>query len=126
MSNLAATLWHQGEHARAHELAQAVVAVRHRTVGPEHPDTLHAMGNLAAMLAQGGMAAAARVVHEQLVAGRRSVFGERHPATIAAMEGLAMVLRDLGKRRDARAVGRRAEELGGQDPTRLRNRVRRR
>jgi tetratricopeptide (TPR) repeat protein len=123
MSNLAATLWHLGHRRQAHEMAQVVVAVRHRTVGPEHPDTLHALGNLAAMLAGGGMSSAARLMYEQLVATRREVLGERHPATIAAMEGLATVLLDLGKRRDAKTIGRRAEELGGHDPTRVRNRL---
>jgi Flp pilus assembly protein TadD len=94
-------------------------------VGPEHPDTLHAMGNLAAMLAGGGMSSGARVMYEQLVNTRREVLGERHPATIAAMEGLASVLRDCGRRREARVIGRRAAELGGHDPTRLSNRLRR-
>jgi len=50
MSNLAVTLWNQGDPSGARTLEDQVLGVRRRLLGDEHPDTLASMNNLAAIL----------------------------------------------------------------------------
>jgi hypothetical protein len=50
-SNLALTLWNQGDYAGARDLFEQVLQASTRTLGPEHPGTLLARDNLAATLA---------------------------------------------------------------------------
>ena len=46
-SNLATSLYSQGKYAEAEEMQRAVLAVRKRVLGAEHPATLTTAGNLA-------------------------------------------------------------------------------
>jgi hypothetical protein len=49
MSNLALTLYSQGDRSRARKLEEQVLETRCRLLGEEHPDTLTAKKNLARM-----------------------------------------------------------------------------
>jgi Flp pilus assembly protein TadD len=59
MSDLAGTLYAQGDLAGARKLQEQVLEARRRLLGEEHPDTLAATTNLAGTLyAQGDLAGA--------------------------------------------------------------------
>jgi hypothetical protein len=49
MSNLAQTLYAQGDLAGARKLEEQVLEARGRLLGKEHPDTLTSMNNLASL-----------------------------------------------------------------------------
>lgn len=48
-SNLARTLYSQGDRSRARKLEEQVLETRRRLLGEEHPDTLTAKKNLSRM-----------------------------------------------------------------------------
>ena len=68
MSNLAVTLFAQGELDRARELQERVLEVRSAGASvAEHPDTLTAMGNLALTLQAQGELGGARKLQENIL-----------------------------------------------------------
>ncbi|MEV0169179.1 tetratricopeptide repeat protein [Nonomuraea fuscirosea] len=79
----------------------ALVALRERTVGQHHPDTLTTRANLARWTGEAGNAAAARDQYATLVVLRERVLGKDHPDTLTAQTGLA---RWMGKAGDAAAA----------------------
>jgi len=61
-------------------------------LGPQHPDTLTAMGNLGDILYEQGDLPGARRIDEQTLDAARRVLGAEHPNTLIAMRNLAEVL----------------------------------
>jgi hypothetical protein len=65
MSNLAHTLWTQGDYAGVRAIHEEVLAIRRRVLGAEHPDTLTSMDNLATTLKALGDHTGARALEEE-------------------------------------------------------------
>jgi tetratricopeptide (TPR) repeat protein len=97
-------LWGRGQFRQALALEEHSLAVRHRVLGPEHPDTLLAMNNLAETRRDLGDLDGARQLHEQALASCRQVLGEDHPNTLTSMSNLALTLAALGNLDGAREL----------------------
>ncbi|NUP76205.1 MAG: tetratricopeptide repeat protein, partial [Nonomuraea sp.] len=67
----------------------ALVPVRERVQGPDHPDTLTARANLAYWTGRAGDAAGARDLCAALLPVRARVLGRGHPATLTTRAQLA-------------------------------------
>jgi hypothetical protein len=80
--NLANALVSQGKHAVGEQEHRAVLAIRERVLGPEHPDTLWSRNNLADALFSQGKHAAAEKEHRAVLAIRERVLGPEHPDTL--------------------------------------------
>lgn len=104
MSNLAFTLWNQGDLAGARVIEEEVLAVRRRLLGDEHPDTLTSMNNLASTLWDQGNFVGAQELQERALAVRRRLLGGEHPDTLIAMGNLASTLLSQGDLPGAREL----------------------
>jgi hypothetical protein len=81
-----------GYWSQARLLAEAVVDVRTRNLGPEHPDTLRGMHSLALTMHDMGHLPEAYNLHQKLLVVRTRVLGPEHPATLSTMHSLAITL----------------------------------
>ena len=79
----------RGNPAGARDLLAALVSVRERVLGPEHPDTLTASANLASWTGDAGDPTAARDLLAELLPVRKRVLGPEHPDTLATLSSLA-------------------------------------
>jgi hypothetical protein len=97
--NVAAELagWHMiaeqagnaGNATAARDQYAALLRVRERVLGPEHPDTLSTRHNLASWTGEAGDPHAARDQYAELLRIRERVLGGDHPATLSTRHNLA-------------------------------------
>ena len=78
-----------GDAAGARDQFAALLPVRERVLGAEHPDTLTARANLASWTGEAGDAAGARDQFAALLPVDERVLGAEHPNTLAARANLA-------------------------------------
>ena len=71
------------------------------TLGPEHPETLRAMGSLADSYFDAGRYEEAFKLREEVLALRRKVLGPEHPDTLVAMHCVAISYFHAGHREEA-------------------------
>ena len=95
-ANLARWTGEAGDAAAARDQFAALLPVRERVLGPEHPDTLSARGNLARWTGEAGDAAGARDQFAALLPVCERVLGPEHPDTQAARIGLTRWTGDTG------------------------------
>ena len=98
----------QGDFAAARPLYERALAIREKTLGPEHPDTATSLNNLAGLLSDQGDLAAARPLYERALAIREKVLGPEHPDTATSLNNLAGLLSDQGDLAGARPLFERA------------------
>ncbi len=92
--------------------------------GPEHAETLNAMGQLATAYFYGGRPQEALKIREQQVAVSRRVFGPEHPSTLTEMNSLANSYPSAGREQDAlklreEVLALRRKLLGAEHPDTL-------
>jgi hypothetical protein len=75
--------------AGARDQYAALLPIRERVLGPEHPDTLATRHNLARFTGQAGDVAGARDQYAALLPTRERVLGPEHPDTLATRADLA-------------------------------------
>jgi hypothetical protein len=92
MLDVADAMREGGYWSQARLLAEAVVDVRTRMLGPEHPDTLSGMHSLARTMHDMGDLPGAYQLHQKLLAVRTRLLGPEHPATLSTMHSLAITL----------------------------------
>ena len=85
-----------------------MLAIRERTLGPNHPDTLATRNNLAAALYAQEKFAEAEKLHRATLDGAEKVFGPAHPDVFLSCANIAMCLQAQGKKSEALAFARRA------------------
>ena len=78
-----------GDPAAARDQYAALLPVRQRVLGAEHPRTLTARGNLARWTGEAGDPAAARDQYAALLPVQERVLGAEHPDTLTARANLA-------------------------------------
>jgi tetratricopeptide (TPR) repeat protein len=110
-----------GAYASARVLFENALAIREKTLGPEHPDTSAILNNLARLLLARGELAAARPLYERALAIREKVLGPEHPDTAQSLNNLAGLLQAQGDLAAARPLFERAlaiyeKMLGSQHP----------
>jgi len=78
-----------------------VLTLDREVLGPEHPDTLAAMGNLANSYSDAGRKDEALKLHEEVLTLDRKVLGPEHPDTLWGMDNLAHCYGDAGREDEA-------------------------
>jgi non-specific serine/threonine protein kinase/serine/threonine-protein kinase len=99
-----------GLNLQAAEQARAALAIRERTLGPDHPDTLAAVFVLASAEKVLGHYPEAEALHRRAWIGRERALGGDHPDTLASQAALAMHLFDLDRRAEGELLMRRFVE----------------
>jgi tetratricopeptide (TPR) repeat protein len=87
LNNLAQLLKAQGDFAGAQPLYERALAIREKSLGPEHPETASAQGDLVG----------ARPLLERALAICEKTLGPKHPETAPALNDLAILLQDQGR-----------------------------
>ena len=98
------TLWGLGLYDEAKPQLQAVLDIRRRTLGDDHPDTLRSMLALGELLLDAGKGAEAGPLVRSAFAGMRETYGHEHPRTLSCASVLASVLSDQGKYDESESV----------------------
>jgi len=78
-----------GKYAEAAPLLERALAIRHRILGDEHPDTASSYNNLAWTLDAQGKYAQTAPLYEKALAVRCKILGEEHPYTALSYQNLA-------------------------------------
>ena len=124
-SQLAITLARSGGLDEARALMEALYAQRLEAMGPDHRDTLAAMGTLAALRAMLADTEGALELQRRLVAAHGARLGREHPVTLVARGNLANMLSDAGQSGEALAEAAAVHEartrvLGADHPQTVR------
>ncbi|MCI0630772.1 MAG: serine/threonine-protein kinase [Phycisphaerales bacterium] len=123
LQTVADALLRLGLHIEAESPQKRAVDIRHRVLGPEHPDTLSSIGSMGTVLAAQGKLADAEPYFEQALQESRRVLGD-DPITLVALTNMGGLLMDRGNPADAEPLYRQALEgrrraLGPDDPDTL-------
>ncbi len=95
-SALGETLLHLGREEKATELARQAMETFTRVLGPDHADTLAAMGNLGMIYEALGRLDLAVPLWEKVLAGQQRLFGENSADTLNTMIALGRGYWHLG------------------------------
>jgi serine/threonine protein kinase len=122
-ADLALVLYYQGEHGKAVEMMEKVVAAMRR-LGAEQRNTLNATNNLAVMLIARGKNAEALKLLEETIQVQERVRGKEDPDTLNSLNNLPIALEHLGKRKEAselreKILGMQQRILGKEHPDTL-------
>ena len=104
-----------GKYDEARRLLERALEGRERELGPDHVDTLAALGNLAVVAALQGKHKEARRLQERALVGMERTFGPDHEQTLSSMNNLAGVFVSQGKYWRAQRLYERA--LAGKEST---------
>jgi serine/threonine protein kinase len=91
-ANLAAAYSQLQRFKEADEAQRAVIELRKRVLGPEHPDTLNAMSNLAYSYDRQGRWQEAKEMLEKLLEIHERTLGPEHEDTLKTLNNLATTL----------------------------------
>jgi serine/threonine protein kinase len=103
---LADTYLKLGQDTKGELHARRALELYRGVLGPEHTDTLMAVGWLTDSLRGQGKRAEAELLIRQNLDAMRRVLGPDHPFTLTAVSGLASVLREEGKLAEAEPLFR--------------------
>src|SRR5207253_484236 len=95
-------------YAQARPLFERALAIREKTLGPEHPDTATSLHNLALLLKGQGDLVGARALYDRALAIREKVLGPEHPDTAMSLNSLAILLQEQSDFAGSRALKERA------------------
>jgi len=84
-------LLQNGKYAQADTFAHKVSALSKRDLGPEHPETLHALNNLAALYEVEGRYDESEPLYLHVLAAREQALGKDHPDTLLSVNNLAVL-----------------------------------
>ncbi|MGC5010168.1 FxSxx-COOH system tetratricopeptide repeat protein, partial [Streptosporangium sp. DT93] len=87
----------QGQHQRAHDLAQRALAIAKAAHGPDHPIVATLLGNLAVSFWDLGRPGEAVPLFERALAITEAAHGPDHPTVATLLGNLANSFRDLGR-----------------------------
>jgi Tetratricopeptide repeat len=91
-----------GDAAAARDQSAALLLIRERVLGPDHPDTLITRDNLAGWTGKAGDAAAARDQYAAVLPIRERVLGPDHPDTLTTRNNRAYLTGEAGDAAAAR------------------------
>lgn len=95
-------------YAQATALNRSALAIRERTLGPEHPETATNLNNLAGLLEDVGDFLGARPMFDRALAIREKALGPEHRETATSLSNLACLMQAQGKLSEARPLFERA------------------
>jgi tetratricopeptide (TPR) repeat protein len=110
-----------GRHPEAAAHYRDILTALQRLKGPEHPETLSAMGNLANSLNSSGELRQSYELHSRIYELRRKLLGASHPETLDSLSNLAVNAFGLGEDAEALKLQRELVEqrrllLGAEHP----------
>ncbi len=108
LNNKATAFANQGKYAEAKPLAEEVVSLAEKTLGPDNPDTATVLNNLANILQKMEDLQGARPLYERALAIYERALGPDHPNVAESLNGLAELLRTMGDLEGARPLCERA------------------
>lgn len=114
-------LYQAGKFAEAIPLAQRVLAVRQKALGPDHPDIATALNNLAALYDFLGRYSEAEPLYKRSLTIRIKALGSDDPDVATSLNNLAMLYKNQGRYAEAEPLFKRAltideKQLGPDDP----------
>jgi tetratricopeptide (TPR) repeat protein len=123
-AHLASIYKEQGRWLEAETLQREVLDTTTTKLGPNHPDTLYAMGNLAGTYWTQGRFSEAEALQLQLLDLRRSILGDQHPSTLDTKASLAVTYWSQNRFSEAETLKLevlhiRKEKLGDEHPLTL-------
>ena len=96
-----------GRYADAQPLLEHALAIRKKSLGPDHPDVATSLNNLAALYRAQGLYAKAEPLYQQSLAIRKKSLGPDHPNVATSLENYAELLTKL--KRDEEAAELRSQ-----------------
>jgi CHAT domain-containing protein/Tfp pilus assembly protein PilF len=101
-------LYRTGKYADAIPLAQRVLALREKALGPNHPDVALALNNLAVLYLNQGRYADAEPLYRRALAMKETALGRDHPDVALFLHNLASLYRKQGRYADAEPLFKRS------------------
>ena len=86
LNNLAGLYRDQGKYAEAEPLFQRALAIRERTLGPEHPEAARSLQNLAVLYNDQGKYAEAEPLYQRSLAILEKALGPEHSHVATGLE----------------------------------------
>lgn len=117
----AVSLYKSGRYVEAEPILKRVLAIRERSLGPNHPDTATSLNNLAMLYEKLGRHAESLPLLERALAICRKALGLEHPDTIISLNNLAIGYISQARYSEAlpileRALDIREKSLGSKHP----------
>ena len=114
-------LYQQGKYQEAVPIAERVLAIEKRILGPEDPDTATSLDNLAALYRDMGAYQKAEPLFKQALQIRQKALGPEHPDTATSLDNLASLYFEMGAYEKAepfyqQALQIRKKALGPEHP----------
>jgi CHAT domain-containing protein len=101
-------LYNAGRYADAIPMAQQVLAIREKALGPDHPQVATALGWLAALHDRQGRHAEAEPLYQRSLAIRERALGRDHPEVAKSLNNLALLYGNQGRYADAEPLYQRS------------------
>src|SRR5260370_1331098 len=98
----------QGKYQEAIPIAERLVEVAKRALGPEHPETAVMVETLGFLFQKIGDNAKAEPLYREALRIRQKVLGPEHPDAVTSLNNLALLEFDLDRIDEATALARRA------------------
>ena len=86
-------LYFHGFHSQSQALHQQALAIREKTLGPEHPGVAESFNALAMLARNQGDYKQAEALHQQALTIREKVLGPEHPETLESLNNLGVLYR---------------------------------
>jgi tetratricopeptide (TPR) repeat protein len=117
----AAYLRDRGEYEAAESLHSRALAIREKSLGPDHPDVARNLNNLALVYWDRGRYADAEPLYMRALAIWENTLGADHPNVAQSLNNLAIMYRDQGRYAEVEALHTRSlaifeKALGPDDP----------
>jgi tetratricopeptide (TPR) repeat protein/CHAT domain-containing protein len=114
-------LYQAGKYAEATKVAERLLAIREKVLGPEHTDVARSLNNLAEVYRAQGRNAEAEPLYRRSLAIREKALGLEHPDVAIVLDNLAELYRAQGRYADAVPLYRRSlaiveNALGSEHP----------
>jgi tetratricopeptide (TPR) repeat protein len=100
--------YHFRSYAEAELLCERALAIREKTLGPDHPDVAHSLNNLADLYRKQGKYAEAEPLYNRALAIREKTLGLDHPDVASSLNKLAIVYWYQGKYAEAEPLYKRS------------------
>jgi CHAT domain-containing protein/tetratricopeptide (TPR) repeat protein len=110
LSNLMSEYSERGDHQRALEVAQRLLEVRLRTLGPSHPRTFFARRAIAFQQWALGRAEEAIETNRRLIDDYDAAYGPSHPETLWTIHNSVVYFQDAGRIEEALSLATRVVE----------------
>jgi tetratricopeptide (TPR) repeat protein len=91
-----ARLYQEGKYREAIPIAERLLSINKRVLGPEHPDTATSLNNLAGLYDEMGYYAKAESLFQQALHIWKKIGGPEHPYTAISLNNLALLYCHMG------------------------------